>query len=94
MIITMDKYGLLAVLGQIPYLFGYNTGFSLSKSIQIIKSVLFNFAVIRVLPFLNNPKDLDPSYKTDLDFWDCFGRKKTPSYKRRNTVTESLMKII
>ena len=22
----------------------------------------------------------------DLDFWDCFGRKKTPSYKRRNTV--------
>ena len=50
------------------------------------KSVLFNFAVIWVLPFLNNPKDLDPTYKTDLDFWDCFGRKKTPSYKRRNTV--------
>ena len=24
----------------------------------------------------NNPKDLDPSDKTDLDFWDCFGRKK------------------
>ena len=23
----------------------------------------------------NNPKDLDPSYKMDLDFWDCFGRK-------------------
>ena len=19
----------------------------------------------------NNPKDLDPSYKTDLDLWDC-----------------------
>ena len=29
----------------------------------------------------NNPKDLDPSYDMDLDFWDCFGRKKTPSYK-------------
>ena len=41
-----------------------------------MKSVLCNFAVIRVLPFLNNPKDLDPSNKTDLDFWDCFGRKK------------------
>ena len=26
--------------------------------------------------FLNNLKDLDPSYKTDLDLWDCFGRKK------------------
>ena len=24
------------------------------------------------LPFLNNHKDLDPSYKMDLDFWDCF----------------------
>ena len=22
----------------------------------------------------------------DLDLWDCFGRKKTPSYNRRNTV--------
>ena len=26
--------------------------------------------------FLNNPKDLDPSYKMDLNFWVCFGRKK------------------
>ena len=42
--------------------------------------------VIQVLPFLNNPKDLDPSYKMDLDFWDCFGRKKTLSYNQRNTV--------
>ena len=24
----------------------------------------------------NNPKDLDPSYKTDLDLWDCLGRVK------------------
>ena len=40
------------------------------------KSVLCNHAVIRVLPFLNNPKDLDPSYKMDLDFLDCFGREK------------------
>ena len=22
----------------------------------------------------------------DLDFWDCFGRKKIPSFNRRNTV--------
>ena len=27
-----------------------------------------NFAIIGVLPFLNNSKDLDLSYKTDLDF--------------------------
>ena len=34
------------------------------------------FAIIPILTFLNNPKDLDPSYKTDLDLWDYFGRKK------------------
>ena len=31
-----------------------------------------------ILPFLNNPKDLDLldlSYKMDLGLWDCFGRK-------------------
>ena len=26
--------------------------------------------------FQNNPKDLDPSCKTDLDLWDCLGRVK------------------
>ena len=61
-------------------------GFPSLEWVQIIKSVLCSFAVIRVLPFLNNPKDLDPSYKMDLDFWDCFGRKKILSYKQRNTV--------
>ena len=33
--------------------------------------------MIQVLPFLNNPKDLEPSYKMDLDFGiNYFGRKK------------------
>ena len=27
------------------------------------------FCYIQILHFLNNPKDLDPSYKMDLDFW-------------------------
>ena len=26
--------------------------------------------------FQNKSKDLDPSYKTDLDLWDCLGRVK------------------
>ena len=26
--------------------------------------------------FQNNPKDLDPSYKTDLDLLNCLGRVK------------------
>ena len=34
------------------------------------------FVIIQVLPFLNNAKDLDPSYEMDLDIWDCFGMKK------------------
>ena len=31
--------------------------------LQITKSVLWNFAIKQVLPFLNNPKDLDLSYR-------------------------------
>ena len=30
----------------------------------------------RVFSFQNNPKNLDLSYKTDLDLWDCLGRVK------------------
>ena len=26
--------------------------------------------------FQNKPKDLDPSYKMDLDLWDCLGTVK------------------
>ena len=44
--------------------------------LQITKLVLWNFAIIPILPFLNNSKDLDPSFKMDLDLWDCFERKK------------------
>ena len=33
---------------------------------------------MQVLPFVSNPKDLDPSYMMDLDF--------TASYNRRNAV--------
>ena len=71
----------------LPVYSAIRRGFPSLEWVLIIQSVLCNFAVIRVLPFLNNPKDLDPSYRMDLDFWDCFGRKKTLSYKRRNTVS-------
>ena len=30
---------------------------------------------MEVFPFKTNPKNLDPSYKMDLDIWDCFGRE-------------------
>ena len=35
------------------------------------------------LLFANNPNNLDPSYKMDLDFWDCFGREKSISYSKK-----------
>ena len=51
--------------------------------LQITKSVLGNFAIIRVLSFRNNPKNLDPSYIRI--FMIDLKEKKTPSYNRRNT---------
>ena len=36
--------------------------------------------VIRVFFFQNNPKNLDLSYKTDLDLRDCLGRVKFVFY--------------
>ena len=30
----------------------------------------------RFFPHPNNPKNLDQSYKTDLELWDCLGRVK------------------
>ena len=31
---------------------------------------------MQVFHFQNNPKNLDPSSKMDLDFWDCFRMDK------------------
>ena len=45
----------------LPYLSSYKTVFVPLEWLQITKSVLWNFAIIPILPFLNNPKDLDPS---------------------------------
>ena len=52
----------------------------------LYESVLRNFAITQVLPFLNNPKDLDLSYKMDPDFLDFFWKGETPPYNQRNTV--------
>ena len=61
-------------------------GFPSLEWLQMTKSVLWNCVIKRVLPFQNIPKDLDPSYKMDLDLWDCFGREKSPSYNQRNMI--------
>ena len=36
----------------------------------------FGYKMRVFFSFQNNPKNLDPSYKTDLDHWDCLGRVK------------------
>ena len=50
-------------------------GFPLSKISQniYISPMKFYYDTSSYLP--KSPKDLDPSYKMDLKFWDCFGRK-------------------
>ena len=44
--------------------------------------------------FLTNRKDLDPSYKTDLDLWDCFGRKNLRLITEEIRYEQNNMKII
>ena len=36
----------------------------------------YSYKTERFFSFQNNPKNLDPSYKTDLDLWDCLGKVK------------------
>ena len=57
-------------------------GFPLSRMSPNNQISPVQFGVIQVLPFLSNLNDLDPSFKMDLDFWDCFERKKMLSYER------------
>ena len=59
--------------------------FSIS-AVQVLRSwvndmlpflILYFFAYkMEFFFFQNNPKNLDPSYKMDLDLWDCLGRVK------------------
>ena len=48
----------------------------------------------RFFSFQNNLKNLDPSYKLDLDLWDCLGRVKlifnTAKFHRTDLVICSL----
>ena len=48
-------------------------GFNPPERPQMSKSVLNNSAVRLSFLSKNNPKNLEPSFETALDFWDCFG---------------------
>ena len=43
------------------------------------KQYFFGYKTEFFVSFQNNPKDLDPSYKMDLDLWDCLGKVKLVS---------------
>ena len=46
-------------------------------TISFVKYAIFlRFYKTEIFSFQYNPKNLDPSYKMDLDLWDCLGRVK------------------
>ena len=47
--------------------------------IQIFGILYFSGYKTVFFPCQNNPKYLDPSFKIDLDIWDCFRREKVIS---------------
>ena len=59
---------------------------------NLISPMKFCYNTSFTLP--KQSKDLDLSNKMDLDFWDCFGWGKTPSYNRRNTVIRILQNVV
>ena len=51
-------------------------GFPLSRMTTNNEIGPMKFCYNKSFTQLNNPKNVDPSYKTYLDCWDCFGREK------------------
>ena len=50
---------------------------NLASELTIYSHVPYFFGYkTEIFSFQNNSKDLDLSYKTDLDLWDCLGRVK------------------
>ena len=66
------------VYGFIHFSFKTNvvTKFVLEKqNKKIVECCIYSLKRHVYFTFLKNLKDLDPSYKTDLDLWGCFGRE-------------------
>ena len=54
---------------------------SFPKLSRIYKSVMYDFSYKTGFPDLNNTRNLDPSYKTELEFGDCL-RMETHIFNR------------
>ena len=61
-------------------------GFLSPKVPQIFKSAECNIGYLASFPFQNNLVNLDPSFKMDLDFWNCCGRDKPQFYTPVNMI--------
>ena len=47
------------------------------KYLHLHRFYCISLVLRRIFSFLNNAKNLDPSYEMDLDLLDCLGRVKT-----------------
>ena len=45
----------------------------ISLGLHCLPAYFFGYKKEAFYPFQNNAKILDPSYKMDLDLWDCLG---------------------
>ena len=70
----------LSVLILYRIYYAIKWGFLLSRMTTNNSIILLIFAIIRVLPFLNNPIELFASFKMDLDFLTRLWKEKTLSY--------------
>ena len=61
---------------QLEVIIGAWTTWLRSRSLISQVTVTVPSVISSVFSFQNNPKNLDPSYKMNLDFWDCLGRVK------------------
>ena len=72
---TLKRKNMLLL--ELSYLFGYKTGvFRFCRMTTSNYTSPINLCYNTILTFLNNPKDLDPSYKMDLDIWNVLEGKK------------------
>ena len=72
----LGKLKYLPILSDLQYLVGVYVHLQNRRYVFNHIQIIRNFAIIWVLPFLNNSKDLDQSYKMDLDFLDCLEGEK------------------
>ena len=49
---------------------------SSDSAYSLFENYRISSVIGQIFSFQNNPKNLDPSYKTDLDLLDCLGRVK------------------